>query len=78
MHAHMAQKVPKDGIEHVQWYLRSQVHQPKHIGVDDYIKYLQKINKCLTLLPIIRDLKGVPKEIEFTDKSSVHQSISSI
>ena len=70
MHALLIkQKVPKDGAEHVQWYLRSQVCQPKRVGVDTYINHLKEINYFLPLLPMIKDLEGVPKEIKRADKS---------
>ena len=65
----LKQKVPKDGAERIQWYLRSQVHQPKCVGVDNYINHLKDINKFLPLLPMIKDLKGVSKEIKCMDKS---------
>ena len=56
----LKQKVPKDDTEHIQWYLRSQVCQPKCIGANNYINHLKEINEYLPLLPMIKDLKGVP------------------
>ena len=65
----LKQKVPKDAAERVQWYLRSQVRQPERVSVDDYIDRLKEINEYLPLLPTIKDLEGIPKEIERADKS---------
>ena len=62
-------KVPKDAAEQIQWYLRSQVRQPERVSVDDYINHLKEINKYLPLLPTIKDLEDVPKQIERADKS---------
>ena len=56
----LKQKVPKDGAECIQRYLRSQVCQPERVGVDNYIDHLKKINDYLPLLPTIKDLEGVP------------------
>ncbi len=60
----LKQKVPKDGAEHIQQYLRSQVCQPKRVGVDNYINHLKEIHNYLPLLPMIKDLEGILEEIK--------------
>ena len=48
------------------------------IGIDDYIDHLKEINKFLPLLPMIKDLEGVPKEIEHADKSFMEPAMCDI
>ena len=58
----------KDAAEHDQCYLTSQVHQPECIKVEHYINQLREINSDLSILPMLKDIQGAPKELERVNK----------
>ena len=64
---HMATQTKN--LEHIQWYLTLQVHQPKHIKVQDYINHLMEINDYLSILMMLKDQEDRPKELRHADKT---------